>query len=264
MDKNDLKQRIAEYAINKDLFPEDFKASVERFFEMAGFFYEVFDAMSKACDAKLRALATRHYPDLAVVHPIIEEYLHEVNTGIVQGIVYGMRGLVNDMKEGVDFHEKYPKLEEWRSYYCHPKPKITTDKDRYSWDPVDDAEWEKEKHQQNRELYRLFCWEEHRKTEFYEIVQPELFKVYPVLNELEGDAWVLYAVNLRDEYENWLTIMESTESAVQYEMPPECVHWDSEKYWAEKSARYKQYGSRSDKRIAMINSFPIPDDYKAE
>lgn len=258
MDRKKLKEHIANHAIVKNYLPQDFNATFEKFFEIAGFHYNVYHAMEEVCLPKLRAVVKKHYPDLTVVHPVIEEYVNEVSSTTIFSLAYMMKGLVRDMKDGVDIQAKYPKLEEWRDFYVHPKPSTMEGVPRNLFLYPDDEQWAKYVEEENRELYRFFCWEEKRKTDFYDIVQPELFKVYPVLEELEGDFWVLYAVNLRDEYEEWLTVMESTESAVQYEMPPESVRWDNEKYYAEKSARYAKYSKNSQaKREAMIKSFEI-------
>jgi hypothetical protein len=99
----------------------------------------------------------------------------------------------------------------------------------------------------------LYFWSEHRKTDFYDIIQPSLLKLSPPLENLEGDFRVLYAVNLRDAYEEWLSCMEYLEiivpwnSLLKYQVEPE-------DFRKEMSARYSTHAKKSHAGCeAMIN-----------
>jgi hypothetical protein len=258
MDKKQLKELLANHAMLKKYLPDDFNESAETFFEFADFFYNVNEAMQDATARQLRKLVSKQYPDLAVVHPILEAAIDETNRMTMFGLAYIMKGLVEDMKIGTDIQAKYPKMEEWRAFYVHPKPNTMEGVERNHFLFPDEESWAKHVEEENKAMYRHFCWEENRKNEFYEIVQPALMQYYPVLQDIEGDFWVLYAVNLRDEYESWLSNMEMMESIVQYEMPPESINWEWDKYKAEKRLRYEKYGKASQgKRTAMIEAFEM-------
>ncbi len=256
MNREDLKKYMATVAIHEGKLPTDLKTAFQTFFELADFYINVYTAMADETREPLTRLAKEHYPELlTATHPLQIEYIEDANTTTVFGLVYQMRGIVRDMAEGTDILAKYPKMEQWKDFYFHRKPSVVKESHRNVWLHKTDEEWEQYKEQENRAMYQFFCWEEQRKKEFYDIVQPVLFKLYPPLNDLEGDFWVLYAVNLRDEYECWLSSMEHLQGAIEYEMPPESINWDDEKFRKEYSARYKVYRNRKSKRNEMIDSF---------
>jgi len=84
-------------------------------------------------------------------------------------------------------------------------------------------------------------------------VQPYLFEYLPALHNLEPDFWILYAVTVRDNYEEWLTCCEYLETAIEYHLPPESITWehaDFKKALRENRPLYsKQVQERRDKMI---------------
>jgi hypothetical protein len=257
----DINETRVNFEIYKQYLPNDFKASVDRYFEIRDFHYNVYMALEKECVPKLEALARKHYPPLAgSLHEVLRESIASTSAATCFGIAYKMKGLVKRMNEGIDVRSQYPKLEHWREFYLHPKPHTLEDKNRSPFLHKDDAAWEEEKKRQNREMLRYFMWCEQRKTEFYDIIQPPLFRLYPELEDLEGDFWVLYAVELRDAYEEWLSMMEQTETVVIYQMPPESINWKYEDYRKEVSARYLTYKDADKSREASIQMVRLPDE----
>ena len=261
-DKDKLKQEIAEYEIQKNRFPKDVKLLIESFFEIAGFQFNVVDALKEECLKKLSVLATKQYIGFSdVTDPVIIKFINTINNNAILNIAYVMRGMVKDMNANIDIKVKYPRLEEWRDFYVFPKPHTINENKRNKFAYPDDEEWAQYVKHENREMLRFFCWEEQRRTEFYDIIQSVLFALYPLLNNIEGDFWVLYAVNMRDKYEDWKTSMEDVETKLHYEMPSESVNWEYEKFSNEISKRYDVYGASSTaKRDEQIKSFKLPDE----
>jgi hypothetical protein len=157
--------------------------------------------------------------------------------------------LLIDYNNNVDLRQKEPRLEEFREFYCNPQPpSLRDDENRafYTW--LSDEEWEKEKQEDNKKMIIFNEWEQKRKTEFYDIIQPALFRYLPGLNEIEKDYWVMYAVYLGDEYEIWKSLCENLEITIDFQMPPESVNWPIEEWRKMVHERYDTYGKESDEK----------------
>jgi hypothetical protein len=261
-EKEEFRQFYIDYQIKKQNYPEELRDTLDKMFNITNFYYNVAEALIEECSGKLTDLAYIHYPEfVSITSPIIKDYFKDINQVVLLGIAYSMKQLVENMKAGVDIKEKYPELESWRSFYVHPSPHIMDDSLRNTRLHPNDDEWKQYVAEQNRELKRCFLWEEKRKKEFYDVVQPVLMRLYPKLDNLEGDYWVLYAVNLRDEYEVWESAMDEVQTGIVYEMPPEFVKWDDEEFRDEVSKRFSEYGEISmKKRTDQINSFKLEDE----
>jgi hypothetical protein len=94
----------------------------------------------------------------------------------------------------------------------------------------------------------LHNWQESRKKEWYDIVQPLLLEHMPELQNLEGDFWVLYAVELRDNYEGWMDCCDHMEIVIEHHLPPESVWWEYDRFKEALRAAYAQYGEASQER----------------
>ena len=100
--------------------------------------------------------------------------------------------------------------------------KIAKKTKRYPSD-LTDEEWEVKKEKTNELTMAYYHFTENRKSAWYDVMQPMNFVYLPELNEMEGDYWVMYAVKMRDEYENWKTRMEYAETVIEYDMDPELL-----------------------------------------
>ena len=260
--KEEFSRIFINYQILKNRYPSEFQNTIETFLRLADFYYNVAESLIEECSGKLTELACIHYPDFASVDsPVIKDYFKEINESVLFGIAYSMKKLVEDMKAKVDLTVKYPKMESWRDFYVHPSPSTMKEFDFIKKLYPDENERKAYVEKENREMKRFFLWEEKRKTEFYNIVQPVLMRLYPVLLDLEGDYWVLYAVNMRDEYEIWKSVMEDVEISIIYEMPPESVKWDHKKFQDEISKRFSKYDNISmQKRNQQIDSMKLEDE----
>lgn len=262
-DDEKLRDTRVNFEINRKHLPKDFTETLDTYFELHDYFFNVNKALQDECTPLLDQLARKHYfPQAGELHPVISNWITETNQADCFGFACQMRGLVKQMEDGIDIAATYPKLEEWRAFYLHEKPSTLEDNLRNRFLFPDDEAWEKEKEKENREMLRYFMWCEQRKKEFYDIIQPPMFRLYPALQNLEGDFWLLYAVDLRDLYEEWLTVMEEAQSVVEFEMDPEFINKPYAEYREEYRKRSPVYSKKSqEKREAMINSVKLPDEF---
>lgn len=177
-------------------------------------------------------LMLEHYPCFATVSgPVFEEYFQDFNENLANELVNPMNNLLDNHKYGDGLKEKYPKWERWRKFYgAPPDPDHVDVIERYPFYRGTDEEWEAHVQEEYRLIRQFQHWELNRQQQFYDIIQPILLELYPEIPEMEGDAWLMYAIIVRDAYENWKSICEDLELVIEYKMPPESLYWESEKF----------------------------------
>jgi hypothetical protein len=229
---HNLRNFKLDFHIHKHHLPADFRHEAEKFLDFCAFYYDAFQACSRLLIPRLNKLMLRHYPATAkATHPAQVQYINDTNEGHLFGLFTDLRNLLHEQEQGVNILEKYPKLESWREFYCKPsQPATLDDKLRNIYLYPNDEDWKKHQAEENRLLKILHDWQETRKNEYYDLVQPLLFEYLPKLNDLDGDFWVLYAVTLRDNYEEWTSCCEHLETAIEYHMPPKSINWKTEDF----------------------------------
>jgi hypothetical protein len=121
----------------------------------------------------------------------------------------------------------YPKLEEWRDFYCNPNEPEVIGREMLHIHPEDTEETILQRLEEENEKIRNFCAQEKKLLDaYYELMQPLLFNHLPALHQLEGDYWVIYAMTIRDAYEEWKTLSEEMETTIESDMPQESIAWD--------------------------------------
>lgn len=240
----------------RKIFPEDFAKHYEKFLELADFYYNVHTKYVEEAKPMLINLAHKQIYNFKVVqdHPDVIQFLDDVCLTNCTPMMYTLAKLITEYKEDINISEKYPKIESWREFYGKPKqPCLLTDKDRVDHFYMDREEWEKYMEDENRKTRIYHNWQEKRKDEYFAIVQPLIFKYLPELNNIEGDYWVLYAVTVRDLYEEWKTLCEEIETIIDYQMPPESVKLESKDFRKLIHEYYNLRGRKvSDDRLARI------------
>jgi hypothetical protein len=216
------------YHINKDHLPTDFRDTMDTLLEFCNFYTNIYEACNHRLTPELNKLMLRHYPATQqATHPAQLDYIQDLHETNIFGLLLTLRNRLREQREGINTREKYPKLDSWKEFYCTPsQPDTVNDKHRNIYVDTDDAEWEKYKQEENRKFKMLHEWQQSRQTEYYDLVQPYLFEYFPDLHNLEPDFWILYAVTVRDNYEEWLTSCEYLETAIEYHLPPDSITWD--------------------------------------
>ncbi|HTF81793.1 MAG TPA: hypothetical protein VL947_08710, partial [Cytophagales bacterium] len=144
---------------------------------------------------------------------------------------YDIFNLLKDDKTGVDFHDKYPDLEVWRSLNVRPKKVQTLDaSDRKFYEDLSDADWEVLKAEEEQAMRLYNEWSHRRQFEFIELVQGMLLGLCPQLLDMEADAWVVYAMVLADQYDKWKCCCEHIEIFIDYGFSSDILALPSEQY----------------------------------
>ncbi|MCH7987579.1 MAG: hypothetical protein IID46_00350, partial [Planctomycetes bacterium] len=230
--------------------------TLQNYIEQRAFFYDVWLPFVNDAKTPLIELSFIQYPLLGkttnparpvefakqTFNRVFLEYIRISNDNHCSRLIVTFNKVREEHKQNVDLSQKYPKIEKWREFYCNPeKPYLLNDKHRNRCRYPDDEEWEKYKTKENHKLKKLHRQFEQRKKQYFDIVQPLLFKYLPDLDNIENDHWVIYAVTLRDFYEEWKTICETADTTIQYKMPPESIWWEYKDWDKLLTERLKQY-----------------------
>lgn len=235
------------------------------------FFMVVYNKWHAAAERGIKKVLFAQFPEFKTQkHPLIKEIIDFINGNAADKIARSMYQLINEQSSGIVPAEKYENMERWRDYYGKPrKAHVVTDKDRNKWlfPEGADAAWEQHKKEENETLHILHEWEEARQQQWYDVVQPLNFKYLPALNQLEGDFWILYAVNMLDIYDEWNSYAERLELVIDYDMNPSLFDDENEKFYeAMRNTPQEKKDASEDKRDIKIfgrplrNRHSLPDD----
>jgi hypothetical protein len=244
------------YAMHKDDFHADLQATIEKKMETLKWWYDMYLPITTDIEPVLDELALKQYPkfEAAIQNEDMNRYIagiHEEIAGKIAANIY--RNSVVAMREKEDLKAKYPKLEQWREFYCKPHPPYVMDDSTRKWHPwLSEEEWEQFKKLEERRMARFREWEKEREDDFMNAVQPILFHHLPELNELEGDYFVSFAVDLRDYYEHWKSWLEHAETVIENEMPYDTVFYFGEEFRKLYHPYYEKNFDRLDKERDKI------------
>lgn len=261
MEENEEEKRRnleIKFEANKNTLPPDFRQTLERFFELVRYFRRQKQFIDEIAPL-LEKLMHLHYPDFkAITNEVQIKWMEEHNKINAMQLFGQLNRNLKYQRNMVPVSEKYPKIEQWREFYCKSHEPDYLDEEYRKKYPgfygrMSDAEWQQTMDSENKKIKQFHEWEEKRKNEYYELVQPVLFQHLPELQDMEGDWWVIYAVSIRDNYETWNQLCEELETALDYDLPPESCNWEYDKFKEAVSKRTKgQYTAAEKKRNKKI------------
>lgn len=177
---------------------------------------------------RLQQLMFTWFPDFRVhTHSDVLHYL--ARTRIHAGtLLHRMRFVQKDYEAGIVASEKYPDIEKRRSFYCVPQVAKTFEtRPWYMRTKPDGVSMEKYVADTNRTLALVNEWELAKQQAFADTVQPLLRQALPSLEAIEGDWWVIYAVELRESMETFFARLDEVDFTLQIGMPPETLAMDA-------------------------------------
>lgn len=224
-------------------FPVDLRVSGYEDVEIECFYTNVYCPAMKTFTPAIRQLMLKQFTAFQnEKRPVVLEELERIASNVGCLLLIRLYGLVYEEKMGVNFREKYPTFDSWVEFYARPgKPNTLAESffDKLDW--VTDEEKKNMIEANRKEAQEIFDWKENRKKAFYDLVQPIIFKYYKDILNLEPDSWILYAVHIREEYEDYLMRCDHMHTFIHYEFPEEDLHIPYteffekfQKIWAEK------------------------------
>jgi len=201
---------------------------LEWYFNFKEFFTEARQDFVDETLPGLQVLLVQQYPlTTAYTDPLALDCIKDVHEMNASGLIWKCWNIMEEMHKGIDVPAKYPKLEEWRAFYCHPEEPQLIRRDMVGKFPNDTEETILQRvEEENRQMREWHAQKKKMMDGYYDLMQPLLFKHLPVLDHLEGDHWVLYAMTIRDAYEEWKSLCQEMETTIEYGMPQESITWD--------------------------------------
>ena len=211
----------------RKIFSDHFTDKFASYLQFREWFFEVHQKCFAEIKPHFTRLMFRLYPDFkSAAHPVFQKYMNTISDGTITHLIFQAEKLCSEYKQNVNMREKYPKLEEWKKYYYNSNPPILVDDSHKKYHKrLSDEQWKEYKEKENRQIHLIHQREQKRRSQYYDIVQPILFKYLPTLNDLENDYWVIYAVTIHDNYEEWKTACDQILTTIEYKMPPESLTW---------------------------------------
>lgn len=211
------------YNLRRKYFPQKLHELIDTNYELLNFLFSVYQKITEKLSPAIKDLMRKHYPVFKTEkRPMVVSFLDDIASTTGYKLLLQLFQLIKDQKAGVNMRVKYPKFDQWVDFYGRPQKPKTVDEDLrslYTW--MSDDEWETYRNNENKAMLDYFNWQEKRKFEFIDLVQSLLFSYYPDLQELDPDEWIIYAVCIRDEYEQFLCCCEDAELFIDCGFPEE-------------------------------------------
>lgn len=214
------------------------------------FFYNgVYRPVMKELAPAVRRLMYKQYPLLETeFRPTVVEHIDWIVSKAGHRLLLMLYILVQDQKEGINLREKYPDFESWIDFYARPPEPPVPDYNFPEIDPLLNATTVEElKEMADREWesdIAYFNKEERLKKEYYDLVQPLVLEYYPAVQDLDYDGWIIYAVEIREEYEDYKLRCEHVDSFIEYEMDEEDINLPYKEFHEKFSIKYHEKWER--------------------
>jgi len=201
----------------------------------------------------VRRLVYKQYPLIKTEsRPIILEYIDWAIEESGKYLLLNLYELIQDQREGINLREKYPEFESWVDFYGRPPAPPVLDYSFMDYNPVLKAtmsedvikEVAEESLKGNTEYYEVT---ENQKKEYFNVVQPIVLKYYKALEELDYEGWIIYAVNIREDYEIYKDRLDHVETVIEYGLDEEDIDLEYDKFMEKLKIKFDEKWEREHK-----------------
>lgn len=191
-------------------------------------------------------LVIKQYPVIdSEFRPMVLEYINSLVSSTGHKLMINLYNLIQDQKEGVCLREKYPDFKTWTELYARPlMPDLITIEEYDEFSFYTDKEKKQLIQEENKEIIKSFEIQEKLRKEFYDVIQPLLFKYYSTLTELDSDGWIVYAYQIRNDYEDYKFRCEYIRKFIEYEFPEEDINLKYDEFQAKFRRIYNEKWER--------------------
>ena len=249
-DEDDYDYEMSEieewYEDNFGYFIEDAKIEFGVPLDVVHFYNEIYCPTTHELKPLVRRLMMKQYPIIDTeFRPKVLEEIDWTASRVGHELLMQLSMLMRDQRNGVNLREKYPNFERWIDFYARPPEAPVPDYAFFDKYPdLRDSLTEEQK----KEIAEETCADEtirydtfeKLKKEFYDLIQPVIFKYYTALLDLDYDGWVVYALDIREIYEDYIFRCEHLYSFIDYEFPEEDIDLDYKEFEAKRHLRFKE------------------------
>jgi len=194
----------------------------------------------------VRKLMLKQYPVIDTeFRPLVLKYIDWIVSMAGHRFLMNLYVLIQDQKDGINLREKYPDFESWISYYARPaKPELVTDVNFTKFTTFTEQEKQDLMVDENNDIINFFEKEQRLKKEYYDMIQPIVFKYYPAIQNLDYDGWIIYSVQIREDYEDYKFRCEHVETFIEYDFMEEDIHLKYDEFQAKFRIKYNEKWER--------------------
>ncbi len=206
------------------------------------FYNGVYMPVMQELAPSVRKLMTRQYPLIDLeFRPLVLNYIDWVVSMAGHRFLMNLYQLIQDQKDGVNLREKYPDFESWIGFYARPgEPDLVTEVNYTKFTTYSEEEKKELIDAENKNITEFFEKEQLLKKEYYDIIQPLVFKYYPALQDLDYDGWIIYSVHIREDYEDYKFRCEHIETFIEYEFQEEDINLRYDEFQAKFRIKYNE------------------------
>jgi len=215
-------------------------------FEATLFYNGIYSPVKKEIVPAIRKLMLKQYPIIATeCRPLVLEYIDNTVNYAGHRMLMNLWKVVQDQKEGIYLREKYPDFESWVDFYARPPKAPEPDYsffDNYPEIGIDLSEEAKKEYVEKEYAEEMFYFLEREKLkkEYYDIVQPVVLKYFKALEDLNYDGWIIYAVQIREDYENYKSRCDHLCGFIEYEFDEEDINLNLKDYMVKYCMKYDE------------------------
>lgn len=198
--------------------------------EITKFYVKVYTPAMDELKRAVLKLLLQQYPIIrGESRPLVLDYINEAVKHVGHEFLMQLYMLVQDQREGVNYREKYPEFEELVEFYGRPaeKPEVNYSFfDKYpdiaaSFTQKEKEEFAIERHESETVSFDI---EEKLMKQYFDIVQPIVLKYYHELYDLNYEGWIMYAVQIREIYEDYKYYCEYLDTFIDYGFDEEDIN----------------------------------------
>jgi hypothetical protein len=234
------------YDENYMFFEREFNKQLGPTLDISLFYTGVYCPVMQELSHFVRKLMVRQFPVIDLeFRPLVLKYIDWVVSMAGHRFLMNLYQLIHNQKEGINLREKYPDFESWISFYARPsQPDLITEVNYEKFTLYTDQEKKDLIDDENKDITDFFEKEQLLKKEYYDMIQPLVFKYYPALQDLDYDGWIIYSVQIREDYEDYKFRCEHIETFIEYEFQEEDINLRYDEFQAKFRIKYNEKWER--------------------
>lgn len=207
---------------NYEYFARESKTFIDITNEITLFYEAVYVPAMSELEPAIHKLMLHQYPLIRdEFRPLVLEYINETVKYTGHEFLMQLYMVVEDQKDGVKFSEKYERFQNWVDFYGRPADKPVLNYDFFEEFPHLAVNFTQEmKDEIATESFEnesiTFEIEERLMKEYYDAIQPIVLKYYLELDDLNYEGWIMYAVQIREVYEDFKYYCEHLDTFIDY------------------------------------------------
>jgi len=247
------------YDDNYEYLVRDSKVYLEITDEIIQFYDSVYVTSMSELEPAVQKLMLQQYPIIrGESRPMVVEYIKDTAKYTGHEFLMQLYMVVQDQKQGVNYREKYEEFQNWVEFYGRPAEKPVLNYKFFEEHPNLTSNFTQEMKEEfaieSLESETItFDIEERLKKEYYNIVQPIVLKYYRELDDLNYEGWIMYAVQIREIYEDYKYRCEHLDAFIDYGFDEEDINLPYKEFSAKLGVKFNE---RFDREQAAIEKNP--------